>query len=161
MKIAAVAALLLSTIACSSSSQPPDLTSGFSGKWSYLPGSAIVADCTGAASYTIDLSDVPPQNQPAFFTFTSTSRTSLHEVDARGCQYDWNVSGDVATAAAGQSCSTFPDGAGGDRLVHLVSGMKSTADGAAMSVDVQFVTDSPTNCTIGVQGTAMKSSSGA
>jgi hypothetical protein len=161
MKTAVLAiGLLFSTIACSSSSQPPDPTSNFSGKWTYLPGSAIVADCTGAAGYTIDLSKVPPQNQPGFFTLTSINSSSLHEVDARGCQYDWSVLGDVATAAAEQSCATFPDGAGGDRIVHLVSGTKSTADGASISVDVHFVTDAPSSCTIGVQGTATKSSSG-
>ncbi|MCL2448950.1 MAG: hypothetical protein FWD17_08395 [Polyangiaceae bacterium] len=160
MKTAVIAGLLSLAIACSSRSEPPDPTSRFLGTWIYQPGSSIVADCTGAASYSIDLSNVPPQNQPGFFTFTSTSRTSLHEVDARGCEYDWSVSGDVATAGVGQSCATFPDGAGGNRLVHLSSGTKSI-DGASMSVDVHFVTDAPSSCTIAVQGTATKSTPGA
>jgi hypothetical protein len=158
MKIAVVAALLLfSFTACSSSSPPPDETSVFAGTWTYLPGSAITADCAGAATQVIDLSKVPPQNLPGFFTFSRSDEAALHEIDARGCEYDWTVSGAVATATVGQSCATFPDGRGGSRLVHLVSGKKSLADGSAMAVDNHFVTDAPSSCAIRVQGTATKS----
>jgi hypothetical protein len=158
MNIRVFSAWLLSfSVACSSSGPPTDETSKFAGTWTYLAGSAIVADCAGAPTQTIDLSKVPPQNRPGFFTFSPTGGTSLHEVDARGCQYDWSVSGDVATAMAGQSCATFPDGAGGNRLVHLVSGTKSTVEGASMSVDVRFATDAPSSCAIRVQGSATKS----
>jgi hypothetical protein len=122
-----------------------------------MPGSTIVAECAGASPQTIDLSNVGPQNQPGFFTFSRSGVASLHEVDARGCEYDWSVSGEVATAAAGQSCASFPDGQGGNRLVHLVSGAKSLADGGSMAVDVHFVTDAPSSCAIRVQGTATKS----
>jgi hypothetical protein len=162
MKTTVFAAWLLSSsiVACSSSSPvppPPDATSNFVGTWTYESGSAIVADCTGAATQRLDLSKVPPQNRPGFFTFSATGGDALHEVDARGCEYDWNVSGQVATAPAGQSCATFPDGRGGNRLVHLVSGTKSTSDGASIAVDVHFVTDAPSSCAIRVQGTARKS----
>jgi hypothetical protein len=161
MKAALAAWLLTSFIACSSSSPPPDEASKFVGTWTYRPGSAIVAACAGAAAQTIDLAKVPPQNQPGFFTFSPGGGSSLQEVDARGCRYDWSVAGEVANAAAGQSCASFPDGRGGNRLVHLVSGTKSTADGASMDVDVQFETDPPSSCAIRVRGTATKSSSGA
>jgi hypothetical protein len=156
MKIASAALLLLSSFLACSSSSPSDETSAFVGTWTYLPGSTIVADCAGAPTQTLDLSKVPPKNQPGLFTFSSTGDASLHEVDARGCNYDWSVAGEVATAAAGQSCSTFPDGQGGNRLVHLVSGTKSLADGAPMAIDVHFVTDPPSSCAIHVQGTATK-----
>jgi hypothetical protein len=113
---------------------------------------------TGTPTQTIDLSKVPPPaNQPGYFTFSSTSLAGLHEVDARGCEYDWSVTGGTASAVSGQSCATFPDGRGGNRVVHLQSGTKSTDDGASMTVDARFVTDPPSSCAIHVQGTARKS----
>jgi hypothetical protein len=159
MKLPLFAPWLLLSLGCSSSSAgpPPDDMSRFVGTWTYLPGSAIVADCSSAPEQTLDLSRMPPQDQPGFFTFSASGDASLHEVDARGCQYDWTVSGYDATAFAGQSCATFPDGMGGDRLVHLVSGTKSTTDGSTISVDVHFTTDAPSSCTIDVHGTASKS----
>src|SRR5215472_4307221 len=154
MKTALVTAWLLSSsLACSSSGSTPDETSKFVGTWTYLPGSEIVATCAGGATQTIDLSKLPPQNQPGFFAFSSIGSASLHEVDGRGCQYDWNVSGDVATAAAGQSCATFPNGRGGNLLVHMTSGTKSFGDGSLLSVDVHFASDAPSSCAIHVQGT--------
>jgi hypothetical protein len=159
MKVAILAAFLISAhTACSGSNPPLDATSKFAGTWTYQPGSTIVAACAGAASQTIDLSKVPPQNRPGYFIFSPSGGASLHEVDARGCEYDWTVSGDAATAASGQSCANFPDGRGGSRLVHLVSGTKSTADGASMAIDVHFATDAPSSCAIRVEGTATKSS---
>jgi hypothetical protein len=161
MRIALATLSLCSTIACSGAGEPPDETSKFVGTWTYAPGSEIAADCSGATSYTIDLSQVPPQNRPGFFTFRANGSASLREVDARGCEYDWSVSGDVATGAAGQTCATFPDGAGGNRIVHLLSGTKTTSDGASMAVDVHFVSDAPQACAIRVHGTATKSATGA
>jgi hypothetical protein len=158
MKIHVLAVYLLSsTLACSSAEPSPDETSEFVGTWTYRPGSAILADCAGTAPQTIDLSSVPPQDRPGFFTFSAGGAASLHEVDARGCAYDWGVSGDVAIAAPGRSCATFPDGRGGNRLVHLVSGTKSLTGAGAMAVDVHFVTDAPSSCAIRVHGTATKS----
>jgi hypothetical protein len=87
----------------------------------------------------------------------TTTNGGVHEVDARGCQYEWNVSGDVATAASGQSCANFPDGHGGALVVHLQSGSKSTTDGASLDVDVHFTTDAPSSCNIHVHGTTTKS----
>jgi hypothetical protein len=136
------------------SSQESD-TSKFIGKWTYQAGSAIVLQCPGAPAQTIDLSKVPPADQPGFFTFSAGSGEVLDEVDARGCHYTWDVSGDVATATPGQSCSTFPDGKGGSQLVHLQSGTKITWDGAVMVVGVQFTTATP-GCTATVYGTAVK-----
>jgi hypothetical protein len=143
-------ALSLSAFACSGQPAAPDDTSRFTGRWTYQSGSAIVVDCPNAPQQRIDLSRVPPNNQPAYFTFTATATDRLHEVDARGCQYDWVVAGDVANAASGQSCTTFPDGRGGNRVVHLASGTKTTTDGASMSVDVHFTPDD--GCAIRVQG---------
>jgi hypothetical protein len=158
MKTRFLATLLLpSVLACVSSAPGPDPASKFSGRWTYELGSSIVVDCPGAASQTIDLSRVPPANQPGYFSLTPADAADLHEVDARGCQYNWSVAGGVATAAAGQSCATFPDGRGGNRLVHLSSGTKSTSDGAVMTIDVHFVTDAPSSCAIAVRGTATKS----
>jgi hypothetical protein len=155
--IAALLAVSSSAFGCgSTSAAPAEATSPFTGTWTYQPGSTIVADCAGAPEQTLDLSKVPPANQPGYFTFSATGADALHEVDARGCQYDWTVSGAAASAAAGQSCATFPDGRGGNRVVHLQSGTKTTNDGAQMSVDVRFTTDPPSSCTIHVQGIATK-----
>jgi hypothetical protein len=156
-------ALLLSSLALAACGGPspaatPDAPpSKFVGTWTYQPGSAIEAQCADASPQTIDLSDVPGTNKPGFFILTDSGEGALHEVDARGCQYDWSVSGDVASAAAGQSCSTFPDGRGGTRLVHMTQGTKSTSDGTSMTVDVQFTTDAPSSCAIRVRGNATKS----
>jgi hypothetical protein len=127
------------------------------GRWTYQPGSQIEAVCADAPAQTIDLSKVPPANQAGFFQLSRTDSADLHEVDARACQYDWAIHGDAASAS-GQSCGTFPDGRGGNRLVHMVSGSKTTTDGVSMSVDVHFTTDAPSACAIRVQGTATKSS---
>jgi hypothetical protein len=154
--LALALALALATSACSSSSTAADASNAFVGRWTYQPGSAIVVDCPSTPETTMDLSKVPPSNQPGFFSF-STSGSGLHEVDARGCAYDWTIVGDVASAAPGQSCATFPDGRGGNRLVHLQSGTKSTSDGATMTVDVHFTADDAAGCTIHVQGAAKKS----
>lgn len=152
MKIASIATLLL---ACGASiPAPPPLLEG---RWTYEAGSTIVADCEGAPEQTIDLSKAAPAGQPGYFVLSAADAGGLHEVDARGCQYDWDVSGGVATARGGQSCDTFPDGRGGNRLVHLLSGTKSSSDGASMAVDVRFSTDAPSSCAIRVQGTATKS----
>jgi hypothetical protein len=131
-------------------------TSKFIGTWTYQDGSAIVLQCPGAPAQTIDLSKVPPADKPGFFTFSAGSGEVIDEVDARGCQYTWDVSGDVATASPGQSCSNFPDGKGGSQLVYLQSGTKSTSYGALIVVDVQFTTATP-GCTATVVGTAVKS----
>ena len=149
-------ALSLSAFACGGQPAAPDdtTTTRFIGRWTYQSGSAVFVDCPKAPQQTIDLSRVPPDNQPAYFTFTATAADRLHEVDARGCQYDWAVAGGVATAATGQSCATFPDGRGGNRVVHLVSGTKTTTDGTSMRVDVQFTSDD--GCAIHTQGQATK-----
>ncbi len=145
-------------VACSSSEDAPvaDGTSKFLGKWTYQPGSAILIDCPGSPSQSIDLSKVPPANQPGYFTFSEELEGVVHEVDARGCAYDWTVSGDAATARPSQSCTTFPDGRGGNQVVHLETGTKSTADGISMAIDVHFTTDTP-GCAVTVRGTARKS----
>jgi hypothetical protein len=148
--------LATAPIACTSPSSTPDATAKFAGTWTYQPGSAIVAQCAGAPDQAIDLSKVPGMNRPGFFMLAAAGNGMLHEVDARGCQYDWSVSDDVASAASGQSCSTFPDGRGGTRLVRMQSGTKTTHDGASLTVDVRFATDEPSNCSIHVQGTATK-----
>jgi hypothetical protein len=152
-----LASLSLFAFACSGQPAAPDdtTTPRFVGRWTYQSGSAVVVDCPNAAQQTIDLFRVPPDNQPAYFTFTATAPGRLHEVDARGCQYDWAVAGDVATAASGQSCATFPDGRGGNRVVHLASGTKTTTDGASMRVDVHFTSDD--GCAIHTQGQTTKS----
>jgi hypothetical protein len=158
--------LMSSAVACgngsaspaASTSPAPEATTKFAGTWTYQPGSSILADCAGAALQTIDLSRVPPANHPGFFVLSpADAGAELLEVDARGCRYDWQVTGSVATAVSGQSCATFPDGHGGNRLVHMQSGTKSTTDGASMSVDVRFTTDAPSSCAIHVQGIATKS----
>jgi hypothetical protein len=146
----ATLAIFASAVGCASSSAAPDAASKFGGTWTYAAGSTIVADCPGAPPQTIDLAKV------GYFVLTEADDVDLHEIDARGCAYTWSVSGDSATAA-GQSCATFPDGRGGNRVVHMQSGTKTTHDGAAMTVDVHFTTDAPSSCSIHVQGTATKS----
>jgi hypothetical protein len=140
----------LSIAACSST---PD-TSMLLGRWTYQKGSAIAIDCTGAAPRSIDLSMVPPSNQPGYFTFSAGAADVVHEVDARGCSYDWTVFGGLATAKPDQSCANFPDGKGGSQSVHLVQGTKSTLDGVSMNVDVHFTNDA--GCAISVTGTARR-----
>jgi hypothetical protein len=149
-------ALSLSAFACGGQPAAPDdtTTTRFVGRWTYQSSSAIVADCPNVPQQTIDLSRVPPDNQPAYFTFTATAVDRLHEVDARGCQYDWTVAGAVATAASGQSCATFPDGRGGNRVVHIASGTKTTTDGTSMRVDVHFTSDD--GCAIHTLGQTTK-----
>ena len=156
MSIRFLLALSLSGFACGGQPAAPDdtTTTRFVGRWIYQPGSAVVADCPNAPPQTIDLSKVPPDNQPAYFTFTATAVDRLHEVDARGCQYDWAVAGDVATAASGQDCATFPDGRGGNRVVYIASGTKTTTDGTSMSVDVHFTSDD--GCAIHTLGQTTK-----
>ena len=141
---------LLAITACAKS--PADASAKFVGTWSYQSGSTIAIDCPGAAPRTIDLAHVMA-GQPGFFTLTATP-PGVHEVDGRGCVYDWTVADDVATAESGQSCATFPDGQGGNLTVHLASGTKTTSDGASIAVDVSFATDA--GCAIHVQGTATK-----
>ena len=150
---------LTAPLAFACSSQPPaaDGAAKFVGKWTYQPGSAVFVDCPNAPQQTLDLSKVPPNNQPGFFTMTASAVDAVHEVDARGCAYEWAVTGDVATAASGQSCATFPDGQGGNRVVHLQAGTKTTTDGASIAVDVHFTSDPPEACAIHVQGVATKS----
>jgi hypothetical protein len=152
-----LALALVSAFACSSQAPAADSTAKFVGKWTYQPGSTILADCPNAPEQSLDMARMLPANQPGYFSFAESTVNGVHEVDARGCQYDWTVAGDVATAASGQSCATFPDGHGGKRLVHLQSGTKTTPDGASISVDVHFVSDAPESCSIHVQGQATKS----
>jgi hypothetical protein len=149
-------ALSLSAFGCGGQPAAPDdtTTTMFVGRWIYQSGSAVVANCPNAPQQTIDLSRVPPDNQPAYFTFTATAVNRLQEVDARGCQYGWTVAGTVATAASGQSCATFPDGRGGNRVVHIVSGTKTTTDGTSMRVDVHFTSDD--GCVIHTLGQTTK-----
>jgi len=132
-----------------------DSTQRFVGKWTYQPGSAIQVDCPNMPTQTMDLSSVPPANQPGSFTFWATSVEKVHEVDAGGCQYNWDIEGDVATAEPEQSCATFPDGRGGNRVVHLQSGTKTTRDGASIAVDERFSSDD--GCAIHAQAVATKS----
>ena len=157
MRTSLLLALSLSGFACGGQPAAPDdtTTTRFVGRWTYQSGSAIVADCLNPPQQTIDLSRVPPDNQPAYFTFTVSAADRLHEVDARGCQYDWAVASAVATAASGQSCATFPDGRGGNRVVHMASGTKTTTDGALMRVDVHFTSDD--GCAIHTLGQTTKS----
>jgi hypothetical protein len=142
---------------CGSPSSEASTTSNFVGTWTYERGATIVADCPSGQIETIDLSSVPPAHRPGSFTLSSADATDLHELDARGCAYAWTVSGEIATAAPGQTCATFPDGRGGNRLVRIESGTKTTRDGASMTVDVHFTTDALSSCAIHVQGTATKS----
>ena len=144
-------------VACGSPAPAADTANKFVGKWTYEPGSTVLVDCPGAPQQTLDLSKVPPANQPGYFSLAESSGDSVHEVDARGCQYDWTVSGDAATAPGGQSCATFPDGRGGNRTVHLQSGTKATTGDGSMTVDVHFTSDAPESCSIHVQGRAQKS----
>jgi hypothetical protein len=58
----------------------------------------------------IDLSKVPPVNQSGYFSFSSTGLADLHEVDARGREYNWSVTGETASAASGQSCAIHVQG---------------------------------------------------
>jgi hypothetical protein len=155
MRTPVLVALSLSTFACSGQPTAPDDTTRFVGRWNYRSGSAIVADCPNAPQQTIDLSRVPPDDQPAYFIFMATAADRLHEIDARGCQYDWAVAGDVATAASGQSCATFPDGRGGNRVVHMSSGAKTMTDGPSIRVDVHFTSDD--GCAIHVLGQTTRS----
>jgi hypothetical protein len=155
-----LAPILFLLAACSSAGTPTASTDDagkFVGTWTYQPGSAIVIDCPGALEQTIDLSRTPPAGNPGYFVFSETSSEALHEVDARGCNYDWSVSGGVATAAANQSCATFPDGHGGNLTVQMQSGTKSTSDGASMTVEVHFTTTAPATCDVEVSGVATKS----
>jgi len=149
--------LTMVAAACSgpSSVTPSGDPARFAGKWTYQSGSIVLEDCANAPEQTIDLSKAIG-GQPAFFTMTTTNG-GIHEVDARGCQYDWDVSADVATAVGGQSCGNFPDGHGGTLLVRLQSGKKSMSDVGSLNVDVHFATDAPSSCNIHVQGTAIKS----
>ena len=105
---------------------------------------------------SIDLSNLPPANRPGYFTFAAGDGQLVHEVDARECAYDWAVAGGVATARPDQSCANFPNGRGGSKVAHLQNGTKSTSNGADMTVDVHFTTDTP-GCAITVRGTANKS----
>jgi hypothetical protein len=149
MRHSTAAGLFLAlTTACSSSTTD---TSKLVGTWTYQPGSTIAIDCPNTPSKSIDLSTVVG-GHPGFFTLSAGGPGTVHEVDARGCTYDWSVTAGVATAAPGQSCATFPDGRGGNQLVHLQTGTKSTSDGASMTVDVHFTNDA--SCTIAVTGTA-------
>jgi hypothetical protein len=159
MNVRPIPFLILALTACGSAAAPtaPTDVVNFLGKWTYDSGSAITIDCAGAPEQAIDLSMVPPANQPGYFTFSLVSGDAIHEVDARGCEYDWTVAGDVATAGPGQRCATFPDGQGGNRAVIMQSGTKSTSDGATITVDVHFTTDPPGGCAIAVRGTATKS----
>jgi hypothetical protein len=146
---------ILAAAALSGSACGPGAT-GFAGTWTYQTGSTIVSDCGGGPEQTVDLTQAAPMGRPAFFTFTaSPGGEVLHEVDARGCNYTWTVNGDVAQLDPGQSCATFPDGRGGNRLVHAESGTKQLA-GDAIQVDVHFATDAPSSCAIHVLGTAKK-----
>lgn len=156
MRTRLLLALSLSAFACGGQPAAPDdtTTTRFVGTWTYQPGSAIVADCPNAPQQAIDLSRLPPDSQPGYFTFTATAPDRLHEVDGRNCQYDWDVAGPVATAASGQSCATFPDGRGGNRVVRIASGTKTMTDVGSMRVDVHFTSDD--GCAIHVQGQAMK-----
>ena len=155
MRTRVLFALSFSTLACGASPTAPDDLARFVGRWNYQSGSAVIADCPNVPQQIIDLSRVPPDNQPAYFVFTATAADRLHEVDARGCQYDWTVAGNVATAAAGQSCATFPDGRGGNRVVHITSGTKTLTESASISVDVHFTSDD--GCTIHTLGQTTKS----
>src|SRR5712692_1396542 len=80
MSIRFLLALSLSGFACGGQPAAPDdtTTTRFVGRWIYQPGSAVVADCPNAPPQTIDLSKVPPDNQPAYFTFTATAVDRLH-----------------------------------------------------------------------------------
>jgi len=149
--------LLGAFAACSGPAPVADRTTEFVGKWIYQPGSTVLIDCPNAPEQSIDLSRVPPANQPGYFSLASSGVDTLHEIDARGCQYDWTVAGDVATAASEQSCATFPDGRGGNRVVHLQAGTKATTDAVSMVVDVHFTSDAPEACSIRVRGLAAKS----
>jgi hypothetical protein len=140
--------------ACTTHSPAEDPAAKFVGTWTYQAGSTNEIDCPGQPPRTIDLAHAIG-GQPAFFTFTATT-AGVHEVDARRCEWDWSIAGDVATAAAGQTCSTFPDGQGGNLTVHVASGTKTTSDGAAIAVDVHFTTDAPASCAIHVLGNATK-----
>jgi hypothetical protein len=155
MRILFLLGLSLFAIACGAPPTAPEETTGFDGRWNYQFGSAVVADCPNAPRQTIDLSKTPPDNQPAYFILMATASDRLHEVDARGCQYEWAVAGNVATAASGQSCATFPDGRGGNRSVHITSGTKTMTDSESISVDVHFTSDD--GCAIHVLGQTMKS----
>jgi hypothetical protein len=155
VSLVALAYMISPLVACSSSPPSPSDTSKFIGNWQYEPGSAIIVDCPNAAPQMINLSKSAPGGQPGHFTFSEKSDNLVHEVDARGCQYDWTVSGNDASAIPNQSCATFPDGKGGNRVVLLKSGTKSTSDGTTMTVDVQF-RDTSATCAISVRGTAAK-----
>jgi hypothetical protein len=152
-----LALALVSALGCSSKAPAADSTAKFVGQWVYQPGSTILVDCPNAPQQSLDLASVPPANQPGYFSLAESTVNGLHEVDGRGCQYDWVVAGDVATAASGQSCATFPDGHGGNRVVHFQSGTKTATGDASLVVDVHFTSDAPESCSIHVQGQATKS----
>jgi hypothetical protein len=154
---ALVSTVIFLSMGCGASPPEPNDSSKFVGKWTYQSGSTIAVDCPGMPEQTLDLSHALPSGQPGYFVVSESSPGVVHEVDARGCEYDWTVSGDVASGVPNASCATFPDGRGGNRVVHMQSGTKRTADGATMQVDVQFATDpTPVVCAIAVRGTARK-----
>ena len=153
----AIAAIALSACGDTLGRSSSDDAAQFVGRWTYLAGSSVVINCPGQPPVVTDLSKVPPTNQPAFFVFSEVSLTRVHEIDARGCEYDWTIAGSDAVGVSGQSCDKFPDGRGGATSVTLVDGVKSTRDGRTMAVAVNFqITQAA--CTAAVRGTAVKTS---
>jgi hypothetical protein len=129
--------------------------SDFEGKWTYQSGSTLTLRCPGEDPKVVDLANVSSAGQPSTFTFSEgMDGVPLHEVDAFGCAWDWALDDQVATASAGQSCSTFSAFEGRNQTVHLQSGTKTTMDAKTMRIDVGYTTDA--GCGVAIAGTATK-----
>ncbi len=142
--------------ACSSStSDSPDLTGNFVGRWTYQPGSKSVTTCPGMMPLVVDLSNAPPQNKAASFMLTAEGKETVHEHDDLQCDYDWAVDADgTATAAPNQTCDHIPDGRGGTSTIRLVSATKSTTDGRTLNIRIDGEINA--TCTLEITGTASK-----
>jgi hypothetical protein len=137
-KLAALALVIsLTAIACSSSdsssSSAPPLSDPFVGHFDFVAGSVVI-NCTQApAPITIDLTQEVDGKPLHYFDDTSTGDSSFHHHDSNDCQFDFAVTGSVATINHA-TCSA-PDGQGGKAQWNVdVMQFTSQPDGTVKTV---------------------------
>jgi hypothetical protein len=119
----------------------------------------MVVACPGQPDSTLDLGQMPPNNESATFELTATAPNSIHEVDGLGCAWDYSVDGEKLHASAGQSCDRFSNGQGGTTTGSVVSLEKATSDGKTMTIRIVGTVGQV--CTLDITGTARKIEGGA